>query len=85
MEHIPTQDQFWDLAPAAERIFGHVERDPRLSGMELAFDYGLIDGPSSRAVAKFSCHHVQHAVVWVTATTQLDGTWQITHSLQWAE
>jgi hypothetical protein len=24
-------------------------------------------------------------VVWVTATTQLDGTWQITHSLQWAE
>jgi hypothetical protein len=85
MEHIPTQDQFWDLAPAAERIFGHVERDPGLSTMALAFDYGMIDGPSSRAVAKFSCRRVDHAVVWVTATTRLDGTWQITHSLQWGE
>lgn len=85
MEHVPSKDQFWNLAPAAERIFGHVERDPELSCMELDFDYGLIDSPSSRAVAKFSCAHAAHATVWVTAATQLDGSWQITHSLQWSE
>lgn len=85
MEHIATRDQFWDLAPAAERIFGHVTRDPQLSGLALAFDYGLIDGPSSRAVAKFSCACSARAVVWVTAATQLDGTWRITHSVQWSD
>jgi hypothetical protein len=85
MEHVSTMDQFCDLAPAAERIFGHVQGHPDLSTMALAFDYGLIDGPSSRAVAKFSCRHAAHAVVWVTAATRLDGTWQITHSLQWSE
>ncbi len=58
MEHVPSKDQFWNLAPAAERIFGHVERDPELRSMELDFDYGLIDGtkgdnrygPSPKAV-----------------------------------
>ena len=85
MEHVPSKDQFWNLAPAAERIFGHVERHPELKRMELDFDYGLIDAPSSRAVAKFSCASAAHAVVWVTAATQLDGSWEISHSLQWSE
>lgn len=85
MEHVPSKDQFWNLAPAAERIFGHVERDPELRSMELDFDYGLIDAPSSRAVAKFSAANAAHATVWVTAATQLDGSWCITHSLQWSE
>jgi len=85
MEHVGNKDRFWDVAPAAERIFGHVRRDPALSGMGLDFDYGLVDAPSSRAVAKFSCPCSGHPVVWVTAATQLDGSWEVTHSLQWHE
>jgi hypothetical protein len=85
MEHVANRDQFWDLAPAAERIFGHVQRHPELSSMELDFNYGLVDGPSARAVAKFSSSSSAHAVVWVTAATQLDGSWRISHSLQWNE
>ncbi len=86
MEHVPSKDRFWDVAPAADRIFGHVERHPELSEMPLAFDYGLVDAPSSRAVAKFSCStHPGPAVVWVTAATQMDGSWRVTHSLQWGE
>lgn len=85
MEHVADKEQFWDLAPAAERIFGHVHGDPELSSLALDFSYGLIDGPSSRAVVKFSSNSSAHAVVWVTAATQLDGSWQITHSLQWNE
>ncbi|HWI82683.1 hypothetical protein [Ramlibacter sp.] len=86
MEHVATKDRFWDLAPAADKIFCHVQRHPQLSTLGLDFDYGLVDAPSARAVAKFSCTScgaATHAVVWVTAATQLDGSWQITHSLQW--
>ena len=39
-------------------------------------------------VAKFSCSAACkpcQAIVWVTAATQMDGSWQITHSLQWGE
>ena len=86
MEHVPTVDKFWSVAPAADRIFVHVRNHPALSEMELDFDYGLVDGPSSRAVAKFSAatpHGSGHAIVWVTAATQPDGNWVITHSLHW--
>ena len=87
MEHVANRDRFCDVAPAAERIFVHIQRDPELRGMELDFDYGLVDAPSLRAVAKFSCARQRNcnAVVWVTAATRLDGSWQITHSLQWGE
>lgn len=89
MEHVPSKDRFWDVAPAAERIFGHVQSHPELSAMRLDFDYGLVDAPSSRAVAKFSCPAAScqpcQAVVWVTAATQMDGSWRISHSLQWGE
>lgn len=88
MEHVPSKNRFWDVAPAAERIFGHVKSHPELSAMSLDFDYGLVDAPSSRAVAKFSCASTCkpcQAIVWVTAATQMDGSWQITHSLQWGE
>jgi len=89
MEHVPSKNRFWDVAPAAERIFGHVKSHPELSAMTLDFDYGLVDAPSRRAVAKFSCSatckQCQEAIVWVTAATQMDGSWQITHSLQWGE
>jgi len=88
MEHVRTEDRFWDVAPAAERIFGHVKNHPELSPLPLEFDYGLIDAPSARAVAKFfgssPCRDC-HAVVWVTAATQMDGSWRVTHSLQWGE
>jgi hypothetical protein len=88
MEHVATKDRFWNVAPAADRIFVHVRNHPALSDMELDFDYGLVDAPSSRAVAKFSSpspHGAGHAVVWVTAATQLDGNWVVTHSLHWDE
>lgn len=87
MEHVPSKDRFWDVAPAAERIFGHVKSHPELSAMSLGFDYGMVDAPSSRAVAKFSCASTCkpcQAIVWVTAATQMDGSWQISHSLQWS-
>jgi Mrp family chromosome partitioning ATPase len=84
MEHVPSKDRFWTVAPAADRIFVHVRNDPDLSDIELDFDYGLVDSPSSRAVAKFSgASRSGHAVVWVTAATQLDGNWVVTHSLHW--
>jgi len=88
MEHVLNKDRFWDVAPAAERIFGHVKSHPELSEMALAFDYALVDAPSSRAVAKFSCSSLCrtcHANVWVTAATQMDGSWQVTHLLQWGD
>ena len=85
MDHVATRNQFCDLAPAAESIFGHLRHDSELSVMALDFVYGLVDKPSCRAVAKFWSAHPAHAVVWVTAATRLDGSWQVTHSLQWAE
>lgn len=88
MEHVASKNQFWDVAPAAERIFVHVKSHPELSAMTLDFDYGLVDAPSSRAVVKFSCSSTCkpcQAIVWVTAATQMDGSWQVTHSLQWGE
>jgi hypothetical protein len=56
--------------------------------MAFDFDYAMVDAPSSRAVAKFSCAAVRGsapAVVWVTAATQPDGNWVISHSLHWGE
>lgn len=87
MEHVPSKDQFWSVAPAADRIFVHVKNDPTLSDLALDFDYGLVDSPSNRAVAKFSgaAPGAAHAVVWVTAATQMDGNWVVTHSLHWNE
>jgi hypothetical protein len=85
MEHVATRNQFCDRAPAAESIFGHLRGDSELNAMQLDFDYGLIDKPSCRAVAKFCSAYPARAVVWVTAATRHDGSWQITHSLQWTE
>lgn len=88
MEHVATRDRFWNLAPAADRIFNYVQNDPSLRGMPFDFDYGLVDGPSSRAVAKFSCAGStgsRPAVVWVTAATQANGSWLMSHSLNWRE
>ena len=88
MEHVASQNQFWDVAPAADRIFVHIRSDPALSELPLDFDYALVDAPSSRAVAKFSCGSTRGcapAVVWVTAATQSDGDWVISHCLHWGE
>lgn len=86
MEHVATQDRFWNLAPAADRIFSYVQSDPTLCTMPFDFDYGLVDAPSSRAVAKFSCAgRSGPAVVWVTAATQINGSWLMSHSLNWGE
>lgn len=84
MEHVSDKQRFWDLAPSAPAIFSYVQSTPGLRDHRLEFEYAMIDEPSSRAVAKFnclSCTRCRQAVVWVSAITQLDGSWVITHSI----
>lgn len=84
MEHVLRRDDFWEAAPAAPQIFSYVASEPVLRQLSLEFEYGLVDRSSSRAVAKFSCADCascHSAVVWVSALTQLDGTWILTHAI----
>lgn len=84
MEHVSDKQQFCVVAPAAQSIFSYVAGAPALRKMKLEFEYAMIDEPSGRAVAKFSCVNCtdcMQAVVWVSALTQLDGSWSITHSI----
>lgn len=84
MEHVSDKDRFWELAPAAATIFSYIKADPGLRKRRLEFEYAMVDQPSSRAVAKFACINCadcQHASIWVSAITQLDGNWVISHSV----
>lgn len=84
MEHVPDEREFREVAPAARDIFSYVTTNPELAKLALAFEYGLVDVASHRAVAKFACRHCDacdHAVVWVSALTQLDGSWVLSHAI----
>ncbi|HWI81389.1 hypothetical protein [Ramlibacter sp.] len=84
MDHVSDERKFREVAPSAPHIFSYVNANPALAGLGLHFEYGLVDPASARAVVKFSCQHCascEHAVVWVSAITQLDGSWVLTHAI----
>lgn len=84
MEHVAHLERFSSLALAAPSIFAYIKAHLLLRRHALEFEYGMVDQHSARAVAKFSCRGctVCHkSVVWVTAITQLDGSWVIRHSI----
>lgn len=82
MEHLRDKHEFSEAASAAPHIFSYVARTPVLATLPLEFEYGLIDRTSGRAVAKFSCATgTGHAVFWVSAITQLDGSWRLNHTV----
>ena len=88
MEHVGNRQHFCEAAPSADRIFAYVANNAALRGLSLEFEYGMIERASSRAVAKFSCQNCatcSHTVVWVTATSQLDGRWLLTHAISTAD
>lgn len=86
MEHVPSQDQFIEVAPAAASIFSYIRINPALRRYRLDFEYAMVDRPSSRAVVKFACVNCpecQKANIWISAMTQADGTWSLTHTIDW--
>jgi hypothetical protein len=89
MEHISTRDRFVELAPAASNIFSYMRSNLSLHRMPLEFVYAMIDKPSHRAVVKTSCNcgpgNCPPSVVWISALTDLDGGWAISHSVNYAE
>lgn len=88
MEHVANRDHFSDVAEAAPSIFSYVSAHPLLGRQGLEFEYGMVDQQSTRAVAKFSCVSCpgyQKSVIWVTAATQLDGSWVVSHSVGWMD
>ena len=83
MNTVSNKELFWERAPAAPSIFAYTMSHPALAKLALEFEYGMIDEPSDRAVVKFSwpnCPMCKHVVVWVSALTRMDGTWNLTHS-----
>ena len=88
MEHVSNVERFMELAPAAGSIFSYMRSNPGLRRIMLDFEYGMIDRPSQRAVVKASCARAANcnpAVVWISALTELDGSWAISHSIEYAE
>jgi len=84
MRHVSDRQSFWDVAPAAPNIFSYVQAHPQLRTFTLEFEYAMVDEASARAVVKFTCDNCpecQEAVVWVSALTQLDGSWAISHHI----
>lgn len=84
MEHVSNLNSFSERAPGAPSILSYVKTQAALRRHALEFEYGMLDSQSARAVAKFSCVNCptcRKATVWVSARTQLDGTWQVSHSV----
>lgn len=84
MEHVAHLERFSSLASAAPSIFSYVKTSPVLRRHKLDFEYGMVDQQSARAIAKFTCRGCavcRNAVVWVTAMTQLNGSWVISHCI----
>ena len=89
MEHVSSRERFIELAPASSNVFTYMRSNPSLRGMPLEFVYAMIDKSSHRAVVKTSCHcapgNCPPCVVWISALTNLDGSWAISHSTTYAE
>lgn len=84
MEHVWDKHHFCELARSAPHIFSYLKSHPALRGLQLEFEYGLIDRGSNRGVVKFSHRGGRgspFAAIWVSAATQLDGTWIVSHAL----
>ena len=87
MEYVADVERFMNVAPAASSIFSYMKSDPDLRDISLSFVYGMIDGQSHRAVVKTSCRccasNCPPAVVWISALTRLDGSWETSHSIDY--
>jgi hypothetical protein len=84
MQHLPDRKSFTALAPAASLVFSYADSLGELEHFPLEFEYAMIDQASARAVAKFACTNCvscRQATVWVSALTQMDGTWAISHTI----
>lgn len=84
VEHVASKEQFSQRAAAAPVIFEYVATSEALRECRpLTFEYGMLDGQSPRAIAKFSCvncSRCRKGVVWVTVTSNPDGSLAISHS-----
>lgn len=83
MEHVWDKHHFCEVAPSAPHIFSYLKSNPALRTLHLEFEYGLIDKSSRRGVAKFACRDGARSpfeVVWVSASTKLDGGWVVSHA-----
>jgi hypothetical protein len=84
--HTPITDKgkFWQLSPAATKIFQYVAATPEISQSPWGFDSGNIADDLNSSHAGFSCVTVSgwgRDKLFVQATRQVDGSWSIHHTI----